>query len=689
MTARVQGFRGSGPWTQFVSDVDELDWKNSVKAATVAPLPANTLDGAANTLTAVADGAFPSVDGVAISLGESVLVKNEGGGTSPSNGIWVLTDPGSAGTPWVLTRRDDADTDQDVTAGMVVPVTEGTQVETAWTLATNDPIDLNVTPLTFVQFGGAPLAVAPPPDITDSTNVVGVSGFAARQDHTHAHGFRGGGSLHTLATVALAGFMSPGDKAKLDGVSTGAGPRLYDAVVDAAGGADFLLPSAAFASGARTVFVRKGVYVETANVVIPEDGLMVGEAPGGVIIMLNGGFQVQIDGSGRLTTAGTVSVATGSAAVSGAGTAFTTLLPGDYILLGDVYVPIASVTDNLNLTLSSPYRGNAVAGQSMRGQSMRTGCGMENAVLVQSPAEGLLLRQCHRCFFRAVAVQFCGAGAANPGVLLDGCGSLIFQTCAVENCGERGIRAFTSANVFYIGCVFRNNVSHGIEYDSCRACVMDGSITTQNGGDGIFVVQQSERIQLTDCIVSYNDLAGIDTGSSSSSSVIANSTIRSNGQAGIDFDGASDIVDGCLVENNGGDGIEAGDDAVVSDCNVIGNGGRGISMQQDVNCAITSSVIRNNGSHGILAGADSTITGNAISGNGGDGINLPNAADDCVVTCNRSTTNTGWGISIGNAAVRATVMANNFTGNTAGSINDLAPSTLKDTADEAGRYNFV
>lgn len=44
---------------------------------------------------------------------------------------------------------------------------------------------------------------------------------AARFDDT-AHGSRGGGTLHPAATTTVAGFLSAADKAKLDGVATGA-----------------------------------------------------------------------------------------------------------------------------------------------------------------------------------------------------------------------------------------------------------------------------------------------------------------------------------------------------------------------------------------------------------------------------------------------------------------------------------
>lgn len=61
-----------------------------------------------------------------------------------------------------------------------------------------------------------------PVDITDTTNSLGTSSEVARGNHVHAHGDRGGGTLHAVATTLVAGFMSAVDKAKLDGIATGA-----------------------------------------------------------------------------------------------------------------------------------------------------------------------------------------------------------------------------------------------------------------------------------------------------------------------------------------------------------------------------------------------------------------------------------------------------------------------------------
>lgn len=64
--------------------------------------------------------------------------------------------------------------------------------------------------------GGFPGYGGVPPGITDAAGSAGVALTVSRSDHTHAHGSRGGGTLHAAATGATAGFMSAADKAKLD-----------------------------------------------------------------------------------------------------------------------------------------------------------------------------------------------------------------------------------------------------------------------------------------------------------------------------------------------------------------------------------------------------------------------------------------------------------------------------------------
>jgi hypothetical protein len=71
--------------------------------------------------------------------------------------------------------------------------------------------------------GEDPLDPAVDTDITELSDYFSFSGNnnerIPRADHVHAHGNRGGGSLHSEATITSAGFMSANDKHKLDQIS--------------------------------------------------------------------------------------------------------------------------------------------------------------------------------------------------------------------------------------------------------------------------------------------------------------------------------------------------------------------------------------------------------------------------------------------------------------------------------------
>lgn len=58
--------------------------------------------------------------------------------------------------------------------------------------------------------------------VTSTTGTTGAATTAARSDHTHGHGDLLGGTLHAVASASMPGFVSAADKAKLDGIATGA-----------------------------------------------------------------------------------------------------------------------------------------------------------------------------------------------------------------------------------------------------------------------------------------------------------------------------------------------------------------------------------------------------------------------------------------------------------------------------------
>lgn len=106
-----------------------LDVKQSVRAATTADI---TLSGT------------QTIDGVVLTAGDRVLVKNQA--TGSENGIYTV-----AAGAWA--RATDADTDAEVNGGLFAFVEEGTaNGDSGWVLTTDNPITLGTTSLAFAKF---------------------------------------------------------------------------------------------------------------------------------------------------------------------------------------------------------------------------------------------------------------------------------------------------------------------------------------------------------------------------------------------------------------------------------------------------------------------------------------------------------------------------------------------------------
>jgi len=135
-----------------------IHFHEAVDLATTAALPANTYNngtsGVGATLTATANGAL-SVDSTLTVASNRILVKNEA--TQANNGVYTVTQVGSAGTPYILTRATDFDTagtgvDQ-IDEGDFFLVTSGTvNLNTAWVQQTAPPITVGTTAIVFQQF---------------------------------------------------------------------------------------------------------------------------------------------------------------------------------------------------------------------------------------------------------------------------------------------------------------------------------------------------------------------------------------------------------------------------------------------------------------------------------------------------------------------------------------------------------
>ena len=151
----------------------------AVKAATTSNLSATYTAGTSDAsgglgigaiLTASANGAI-SIDSYSASANDRILVKNQT--TQTQNGVYKVTTVGDAGTPWVLTRAEDANNSPagELNQGDFVFVLNGTVntnmgfVMTAVGTSTNPTgaIKIGTDNVTYTQFTGAAAITATAP----------------------------------------------------------------------------------------------------------------------------------------------------------------------------------------------------------------------------------------------------------------------------------------------------------------------------------------------------------------------------------------------------------------------------------------------------------------------------------------------------------------------------------------------
>ena len=149
-----------------------------VKPAVLAAATAN-VDGTYSSLvlTEQGNGAL-MVDGVAVAANDRVLLPHQSDDTQ--NGIYVVTDPGTAGTPYVLTRAEDFDSNSEIRTGVKVHVIKGTSYKDVTFVLTTDEPDLDVSSLIFAaDKGGAAIEV--------KEKRFGVTGDGATAEFTFTH----------------------------------------------------------------------------------------------------------------------------------------------------------------------------------------------------------------------------------------------------------------------------------------------------------------------------------------------------------------------------------------------------------------------------------------------------------------------------------------------------------------------
>jgi hypothetical protein len=170
--------------------VQGLQIKPTARLATAGALPANTYAngtaGVGATITMTATTAL-TVDGVAVAVGDLVLVKDE---AAPShNGLFTVTAAGGAAAA-VLTRHTDMDQAGDF-AGAFIPVGSGGTVNanSLWLCNPTGAVTVGTTAIPFTELNKAA-------DLVAGTGIT-ISGATVSVATTYA----GGTSIATVGTI--------------------------------------------------------------------------------------------------------------------------------------------------------------------------------------------------------------------------------------------------------------------------------------------------------------------------------------------------------------------------------------------------------------------------------------------------------------------------------------------------------
>ena len=192
-----------------------LDVKQSVKAASTTALTvtySNGSSGVGATLTNAGTQAALTLDSIALSVGDRVLIKNQA--TASQNGVYTVTTVGTISTNWVLTRATDFDNSPgtEVGPGIFFFVEQGTtQADNGYVITTDTAITIGTTAIDFSQFSGAGQITAGD-GLTKSGNTINAVGTSNRIDISAdaidiSTNYVGQTSITTLGTIGTGAWQ--------------------------------------------------------------------------------------------------------------------------------------------------------------------------------------------------------------------------------------------------------------------------------------------------------------------------------------------------------------------------------------------------------------------------------------------------------------------------------------------------
>lgn len=250
----------------------EGDFKEAARVATTGNLTAtydNGASGVGATLTNSGAMAAISIDGVSLSANDRVLVKDQT--SQDENGIYYVSVVGDGATNWVLTRSEDFDMADEMTAGATLVVYAGTaNASTGW-LLDSDITTIGTDNIVFSQLTAPPSSAAP----SDATYIVQTANGTLTNEQaldTLSDGLLKHASGVVAQAVAGTDYLAPaaigvtvqGYDAGLDsiaGLTTAANTLIYTTALDT-----YAVISAANSS----VLVTSGAGVPSLSTAIPD-----------------------------------------------------------------------------------------------------------------------------------------------------------------------------------------------------------------------------------------------------------------------------------------------------------------------------------------------------------------------------------------------------------------------------------
>ena len=443
--------------------------------------------------------------------------------------------------------------------------------------------------------------------------------------------------------------------------------REFDVIVSADGTEDFTSVAAAFASGANSVFIRDGIYVETEDINMPYSSKLVGETTAGVIITwLGAPKSIRCDSSGGIKeTIGTVSITTGSNTVVGTGTTFTNLKVNDYIRLDQNFYHIIAIPTDTSIILSETYKGAALINETYIAQTMYSGVVMENFIVTGSGSHAIYMRGIRSSLLHGIAVM-----TSFSGMYMEDCATNNLVSINAFDNYTAGITFDTCYSQSIVTSEVYNNANGLVLKGDTSNIVVNGILSSNNSNNGIDVIDNAQKLTLNDCVIQRNAGDGIYTADTTGSIICDGCLLLYNNGAGIEFASMNNLVTSCAASHNGSYGIHIGASGVVCGNHIHDNGNHGVYLGDIDDCQVTGNTIYSNAGTGIWAnGSRNTIDGNSVRSNTESGIMLV-GGDDNIISNNSIITNTNNGLCLehdeGDGSRRNVISNNRFVGNNVG-----------------------